>query len=63
VWTGSTINGLTKGAGNDCNGWTDATNSFNGWSEQTSNFPATDWIDSFGTTCPSANYGLYCIGE
>lgn len=63
VWTGSTIDGVTKGAGNDCNGWTDATNNFNGWSGQTSNFPAKDWIDSFSTTCPSANYGLYCIGE
>jgi hypothetical protein len=63
VWSGSTEAGVTKGAGFDCNGWTDATNNFSGWSGQTNNFPAKDWIDSFGTTCPSANYGLYCIGE
>lgn len=63
VWTGSTVDGVTKGAGSDCNGWTDASNNFNGWSGQTSSYPTKDWIDSFGTTCPSANYGLYCISE
>ena len=63
VWTGSTVNGVTRGAGFDCNDWSDATGAFDGWSGETSNFPSSSWFDSFGNGCGDTWFGLYCVSE
>lgn len=63
VWSGSTINGLSKGATQDCNGWTSDTQSYSGWSGETSTFPNNTWFDSFGTLCADMFYGLYCVSQ
>ena len=64
VWTGSTIEGVSKGANSDCNGWTDeGSDGVSGWSGETANFPSNSWFDSFANTCGSQWFGLYCVSE
>lgn len=63
VWTGSTVDGVAKGAAFDCNDWTDATSSNSGWAGETASFPSASWIDSFANACDSDFFSLYCVSE
>ena len=63
VWTGSTLDGLSKGTGFDCNNWTDDTGTHSGWSGETGSYPTSSWFDSFSSLCDDTWFGLYCVSQ
>lgn len=63
AWSGSTIAGVSKGAGFDCAGWTNGTGAENGWAGETGYFPDSNWFDSFASGCGDAWYSVYCVSD
>ncbi len=63
VWSGTTAEGVWKGAGADCAGWTSEAMTEDGWAGDHAYFPAPEWIDSFGSGCEDPWYSLLCVSQ
>lgn len=63
VWTGTTKDGLSVGAGNDCAGWTSNGQNDSGYSGVMTTVSQPYWLEYSPANCTDKTLVLYCISQ